>query len=383
MTDSPAHPFLARPAEGPVVADGAMGTMLYARGVPFDHCFDAVNLTGPELVSGIHQAYLEAGAELLETNTFGANRLKLAVHGMAGDADAIDAAGVRLAREAASRAGRRVWVGGSIGPLGRPIAPLGAVSVEEATEVFAAQAAALAASGADLLVLETFIDLTEIAAAVAGAQRVTDLPIIAQMSFAQDGRTMLGYSPEEIVARLEELRVAVVGANCSAGPQGIVEVMERMAAVARTPLSAMPNAGLPSYVGGRLSYVASPAYMAEHARALAELGVAVIGGCCGTTPEHIAAIRDAVAGRRVIAPRQTAPAVTPSPAPSAPPAEAPGTLAQKLGRRFLVTVEVSPPRSRAPSASPICPSSPRCTSPKTGARCSGIPLRRSSRASRS
>ncbi len=337
------HPLLTRLGEGPLVADGAMGTMLYARGVPFDHCFDAVNLTGPDLVGGIHTAYLEAGAELLETNTFGANRLKLAVHGMADDADAINAAGVKIAREAGDRASRRVWVGGSIGPLGRPIAPLGAVSVDEATEVFAAQARSLAAAGADLLILETFIDLNEITAAVRGAQRAADLPIVAQMTFAQDGRTLLGYSPEEIVAHLEALGVAAIGANCSVGPQGIVEVMERMAAVARTPLSAMPNAGLPSYVGGRLSYVASPAYMAEHARALADLGVAVIGGCCGTTPEHIAAIRAVVADRRASAPRPKAQVAAP-PAPPVTVVETPGTLAQKFRGRFVVTVEVSPPR---------------------------------------
>jgi methionine synthase I (cobalamin-dependent)/5,10-methylenetetrahydrofolate reductase len=338
------HSFLDRLATGPVVADGAMGTMLYARGVSFDDCFDAVNLTRPDLVSGIHQAYLDAGAELLETNTFGANRMKLALHDLADDGDAINAAGVRRACAAAEHADRPVWIGGSIGPLGRPMAPLGAVSVEEATEVFAAQARALADAGADLLVMETFSDLNEIAAAVQGAQRVTDLPIIAQMTFTQDGRTLLGYSPEEIVARLEALGVAVIGANCSVGPQGIVEVMERMAAVARTPLAAMPNAGSPSYVGGRLSYVASPAYMAEHARALAEMGVAVIGGCCGTTPEHIAAIREAVAGRGETAARPRAPAVPTSPPPPARIDEAPGTLAQKLGRRFVVTVEVSPPR---------------------------------------
>lgn len=344
MSGHSTHPFVTRLAEGPLVVDGAMGTMLYARGVPFDHCFDAVNLTGPDLVGGIHAAYLEAGAELLETNTFGANRLKLAVHGMADDADAINAAGVKLAREAAGSAGRKVWVGGSIGPLGRPIAPLGAVSIDEATEVFAAQARSLAVSGADLLILETFIDLNEIAAAIRGAQRAADLPIVAQMTFAQDGRTLLGYSPEEIVAHLEAMGVAVIGANCSMGPQGIVEVMERMASVARTPLSAMPNAGLPSYVGGRLSYVASPAYMAEHARTLADLGVAVIGGCCGTTPEHIAAIRAALADRRGTAARPKAHVTAPSPAPPMPVVEAPGTLAQKFGGRFVVTVEVSPPR---------------------------------------
>ncbi|MGQ0550316.1 MAG: bifunctional homocysteine S-methyltransferase/methylenetetrahydrofolate reductase [Armatimonadota bacterium] len=343
MTAATDHPFHARLAEGPMLADGAMGTMLYARGVPFDQCFDATNLTDPDLVRGIHEAYVAAGAELLETNTFGANRLKLAMHGLAERADAINSAGARIAREAAHAAGRRVWVAGSVGPLGRPIAPLGSTTGEEAEEVFAEQARALAGAGADLLILETFIDLNELEAAVRAAQRATDLPIIAQMTFNPDGRTVLGYAPEEIVERLEHLRVAVIGANCSVGPYAIVEVLERMAAASRTPLSAMPNAGLPTYAGGRFAYVASPVYMAEHARALAELGLAVIGGCCGTTPEHIAAMREAIAGRTraTLPPRVAVPRPVPAAAPSVEP---PGSLAQKLGKRFVMTVEVTPPR---------------------------------------
>ncbi|MGQ0568787.1 MAG: bifunctional homocysteine S-methyltransferase/methylenetetrahydrofolate reductase [Armatimonadota bacterium] len=344
MTESRSGPFLRRLAEAPVVADGAMGTMLYAKGVPFDQCLDGVNLTRPELVGGIHQAYLHAGADMLETNTFGANRLKLAAHGLAASVGIINAAGVRLAREAVQHAGRPVWIAGSIGPLGRQMAPLGALTEAEAIEAFTEQARALAEAGADLLILETFIDLRELTAGVRGVQEATGLPIIAQMTFAPDGRTLLGYTPEEIVARLESLGVTVIGANCSVGPQGIVEVLERMAAVSHTPLSAMPNAGLPAYVAGRVAYVASPAYMAEHAAGLVELGVAVVGGCCGTTPEHIAAMRAAVAGRRAAAARPKAPAAAATPPPPAPTMESPGTFTQKLGRSFVVTVEVSPPR---------------------------------------
>ncbi len=339
-----AHPFLARLAERPVLADGAMGTMLYARGVPFDQCFDTANLSDPEIVQGVHQAYLDAGAELLETNTFGANRLKLATHGFGERAAEINVAGVTLARHAARNAGRAIWVAGSIGPLGRPMAPLGAISSEEATEVFSEQARALASSGADLLLFETFTDLNELIAALRGAQRVTDVPIIAEMTFTPDGRTLLGYAPEEIVERLEALGVAVIGANCSVGPAGIVEVVERMLAVSKTPLSAMPNAGLPQYAGGRFVYVASPAYMAEHARLLAEMGVAVIGGCCGTTPEHTAAMARAIANRGAAPPRARRPTAPSSPSPAAPLTEPSSTLAQKLGTRFVITVEVSPPR---------------------------------------
>lgn len=337
------HPFLARIAERPLVADGAMGTMLYARGVPFDQCFEAANLHRPELVREIHLAYLDAGAELLETNTFGANCLKLAVHGMAGQVAALNAAGVRLAREAVEQAGRPAWVAGSIGPLGRQMAPLGAATEAEASEVFAEQAGALVGAGVDLIILETFLDLNEMVAAVRAVQRVTDLPIIAQMTFVQDARTLLGHTPEEVVARLEPMGVAVIGANCSVGPHGMLDVLERMAAVSRSPLSAMPNAGLPAYIGGRFAYMASPGYVAEHAVTLVELGVAIVGGCCGTTPEHTSAMSAAVAGHRTGAPRRRAPAVVAPPPPPPPAMQPPGTFAQKLGRQFVITAEVSPP----------------------------------------
>ncbi|MDR7420525.1 MAG: bifunctional homocysteine S-methyltransferase/methylenetetrahydrofolate reductase [Armatimonadota bacterium] len=338
------HPFLARLADRPLVADGAMGTMLYARGVPYDHCFEAQNLNRPDLVRAIHVAYLEAGAEMLETNTFGANRLKLTGHGLDDEVGTVNAAGVRLAREAIAQADRPAWVAGSIGPLGRQMAPIGSLPEAEAVAVFAEQARALAEAGADLIVLETFSDLNEIAAAVRAVQQVTGVPVIAQMTFAQDGRTLLGYTPEEVVARLEPLGVAVIGANCSVGPQGIVDVLERMAAISRVPLSAMPNAGLPAYVGGRFAYVSSPGYMAEHAAALVAAGVTIVGGCCGTTPEHIAAMHVAVAGLRSVGVRVKAPVMPAPPPVPAVAAEPAGSLAQKLGRRFVITVEVSPPR---------------------------------------
>jgi homocysteine S-methyltransferase len=339
------HPFFDRLEERPLVADGAMGTLLYARGVPFDFPSEAANLHRPDLVRDIHLAYLDAGAELVETNTFGANRMKLAAHGLEREVASINAAGVRLAQEAIARTGRQAWIAGSVGPLGRRIAPLGATSESDAEEVFAEQARALVDAGAQVIILETFFDLDEIAAAVRAVQRVADVPIIAQMTFAQDGRTLLGYTPEEVVARLESLRVGVIGANCSVGPHGMLDVLERMATAARTPLSAMPNAGLPAYIGGRFAYMASPAYVAEHAVTLIDMGVTIVGGCCGTTPEHIAAISAAVAGRRRGAPRRPlvprrAAAPPPPPAPALAP---PGTLAQKLGQRFVITVEVSPP----------------------------------------
>ncbi|HET6947023.1 MAG TPA: homocysteine S-methyltransferase family protein, partial [bacterium] len=353
------HAFLSRLEQGVLLADGAMGTQLYARGVPFDQCFDELNLTAPELVRGIHLDYLESGAELIETNTFGANRFKLTGHGLADRLEEINRAGARVAREAVDVTGRAVFVAGSMGPIGRPMAPLGALTPEEVRETFAEQAGALAAGGVDVLILETFTDLAELVEAVRGVRSVASLPLIAQMTFTQEGKTLLGHGPREIVEALERLGVEVVGANCSVGSQGILEVMAQMAAASRTVrLSAMPNAGFPSYVGGRYIYVSTPEYMAGHALRLAALGVRVIGGCCGTTPEHIAEIRDLLretAGSAVVgsagdvkesakpsAWALSATVVEPEPAAIRPPA--PSSLGQKLGRSFVVTVEINPPK---------------------------------------
>ncbi|MDR7553854.1 MAG: bifunctional homocysteine S-methyltransferase/methylenetetrahydrofolate reductase [Armatimonadota bacterium] len=350
MVGGDVHAFLVRLNQGVLLADGAMGTQLYARGVPFDQCFDELNLTAPELVRGIHLDYLASGAELIETNTFGANRFKLAGHGLADRLEEINRAGAALARDAAAAVGRRVFVAGSMGPIGRPMAPLGTVSPEEVREAYGEQARALVAGGADVLILETFTDLAELLEALRGAREAAGVPIIAQMTFTQDGRTLLGHGPREIVQALERAGAEVVGANCSVGPQGVLEVMEQMAAAVRSAyLSAMPNAGFPSYVGGRYIYVSTPEYMAAHAVRLVALGVRIVGGCCGTTPEHIARMRDALQHPQVSSEAKTgsrwalgAPVVEPEPV-AAPPGT-PSALGQKLGRTFVVTVEVHPPR---------------------------------------
>ncbi len=339
------HPFMVRLERGPLLADGAMGTMLYARGVPFDQCFDALNLMDPDLVKGIHRDYIASGAELIETNTFGANRFKLAAHNLGEKVEEINRAGATVARHAVESSKRQLFVAGSMGPSARPMAPLGTVTPEEVRQAFAEQAAALVAGGADVLILETFTDLAELLEAVRGVQQATAVPLIAQMTFTQEGKTLLGHAPREIVQGLEAAGADVVGANCSVGPQGILDVMAQMAkVVTRAKLSAMANAGFPAYVGGRYIYFSTPAYMAEHARRLIALGVRMIGGCCGTTPEHIAAMATAL--REPI--RETSwPAVVtsaaPEPEPLARPA-APTTLAQKLGKTFVITVEVDPPR---------------------------------------
>ncbi|KRT77070.1 MAG: bifunctional homocysteine S-methyltransferase/5 [Armatimonadetes bacterium CSP1-3] len=336
--------FQARLDRGPLLADGAMGTMLYARGVPFDQCFDALNVDRPDLVTAIHGEYIAAGAELIETNTFGANRFKLSLHGLEDRVRATNVAGAAAARAAREASGRWVWIAGSIGPIGRPLAPLGTVKAGEARQAFAAQAKALAEGGVDLLIFETFSDLHELTEGVAAAKEVTGLPIIAQMTFTHEGKTLLGHTPAEIVARLEELGVAVIGANCSVGSQGVLEVMEQMVLVSRTPLSAMPNAGFPAYVSGRIIYFSAPQYMADYARQMVELGVTVVGGCCGTTPEHIQAMREVLRTVESPPPPRLRPRVTvPAPPPVARPSP-PTALAARLGRRFVLTVEVLPPR---------------------------------------
>ncbi|MBI4279060.1 MAG: bifunctional homocysteine S-methyltransferase/methylenetetrahydrofolate reductase [Armatimonadetes bacterium] len=368
MPNAPVHPhtFVERLTAGPLLGDGAMGTMLYACGVPFDHCFDALNLSAPDLPRGIHVDYLRAGAELIETNTFGANRFKLGAHGLQDQVREMNVAGVAAAREACAEVGVRAWVAGSMGPIGRPMVPLGAVTSEEVREAFHEQAAALAEGGADLLILETFSDLNELREAILGAREAAALPIAAEMTFTQEGKTLLGHTPEEIVAALEALGVQALGANCSVGSQGILQVMEAMALVSHTPLVAMPNAGFPAYVGGRYIYVSTPPYMAEHARRMLERGVSIVGGCCGTTPEHIAAMapvvrdfrsrgrtRPAPAGVRTPAeaPVEGTPAggtitLTPlAPAQAATTRTGEGlTLAERLGRHFVITVEIDPPR---------------------------------------
>jgi len=340
----PDHPFLARLRQGPLVCDGAMGTLLYARGVPFDQCFDALNVTQRELVLNVHLDYLRAGAEMIETNTFGANAVRLGAHGLAERVRDFNRHGAKLAKEARDVFGRPIWIAGSVGPLGRPVAPYGRITPPEARAAFRAQIDALVEGGVDVLILETFSDLTEIQEALRAAREACDLPMIAQMTFTDDGRTRYGHSPAEVVAALEGLGADVIGANCSVGPVPMLEVVQHMAAVARTPLSAQPNAGFPTLIEGRYLYLSSPEHVAAYGRKMIAAGAVVVGGCCGTTPEHIAALARAVADLR---PDSVAPAVAERVAPqdAAPRrVDEPSELARKLGRAFVISVEVDPPK---------------------------------------
>lgn len=274
-----------------LVCDGAMGTMLYAKGVFINKSFDALNLSSPELVGEVHQEYVRAGADIVETNTFGANRIKLGSFGMADELHAINVEGVRIARGAAQD---RAYVAGAMGPLGVRIEPWGKTGVDEARGLFEEQARALAEGGVDLFVLETFRDLNEIGAAIDAVRCVSDLPIVAQMTTEEDGNTLDGTPPERFAPELERRGATVVGVNCAVGPAPMLETIERMAAVTRRELSAQPNAGRPRDVEGRNIYLCSPEYMASYARRFILHNVRIVGGCCGTTPEHIRQIKAAV-----------------------------------------------------------------------------------------
>jgi methionine synthase I (cobalamin-dependent)/5,10-methylenetetrahydrofolate reductase len=344
---APVKTFLERLAEGVVVCDGAMGTMLYARGVFVNRCFDELNLSSPALVRSVHEEYLEAGADLLETNTFGAQRFKLGPHGFDRQVRKINHEGARLAREAAQG---RALVAGSIGPLGKPLEPVGNVTFDDAVEAYREQAEGLAEGGVDVFAVETMPSLDQARAAVTAIRAVSALPVMVSMTFTEEGTTFYGDKPEDVVRTLEDWDVAVVGANCSQGPQPMLETIQRMAGMARRlKLSAMPNAGAPAMVDGRYVYLCTPEYMASYARRFIAAGVTVVGGCCGTTPAHI---RNLVRSVRMVQPaRQVATVVEPVVArETLPPVprEEKSPLARKLGKTFVVSVELDPPKGADP-----------------------------------
>jgi len=341
-----------------LVCDGAMGTMLYAKGVFINKSFDALNVTQPDLVAEVHQEYVRAGADIVETNTFGANRIKLGSFGLADRLHAINQQGARIARHAADD---RAYVAGAIGPLGIRIEPWGKTGVDEAREYFREQAQALVDGGVDLFILETFRDLNEIGAAIEAVKSVCDLPIVAQMTTEEDGNTLDGTPPERFAPELEKRGATIVGVNCAVGPAPMLDTIERIAAVTPLKLSAQPNAGKPRDVEGRNIYLCSPEYMASYARRFILHNVRLVGGCCGTTPDHIRQIKIAVRGlapavvRATEAPAEharvsgaagrTASAATA--AITAPPVarEQKSRLANAMAKgTFVVAVELAPPR---------------------------------------
>ena len=273
-----------------------MGTVLYARGVLINRCYDELNLSDPGLILSIHEEYLQAGAEILESNTFGANRFRLGRHGLANHVNEINAAGVRIARQAAERLKEKqageAWVAGAVGPLGVRLEPLGKTGLDEARAAFAEQIAALAAAGVDLLSIETMPALNEAREALAAARETApDLPVLVMVTVDDDGNCLDGSSPAHAAALLTEWGAGAIGVNCSTGPTTVLTAIEAMRAATTLPLAAMPNAGMPRAIEGRNIYLCSPEYMASFARKAIQAGVQIVGGCCGTTPNHIRAMR--------------------------------------------------------------------------------------------
>jgi homocysteine S-methyltransferase len=329
--------------------DGAMGTMLYAKGVFINKCYDELNLRNPEIVAEVHKQYVRAGAEIIETNTYGANRVKLRSFGIEDELRAINERGAALAREAA---GNGVYVAGAIGPLGIRIEPYGPTALDEAREYFREQAAALRDAGVDLFVLETMSNIAEIEQGILAIRDICSLPIVAQMTIGNDGQTIYGDRPRTIAQRLDLAGADVIGLNCSVGPDVMLDAIEEITAVTAKKISAQPNAGLPREVNGRQMYMASPDYMAKYAKRLIHKGVKFLGGCCGTTPEHIKVMADAV---RPLSPRRSFvvverdASIKGSEAKESIPLAARSHWGKKIAAgEFVTTIEITPPKGPNP-----------------------------------
>jgi methionine synthase I (cobalamin-dependent)/5,10-methylenetetrahydrofolate reductase len=329
--------------------DGAMGTMLYAKGVFINKCYDELNLRNPEIVLEVHKQYVRAGAEIIETNTYGANRIKLRSFGIEDELRAINERGAALAREAA---GDAVFVAGAIGPLGIRIEPYGPTSLGEAREYFREQATALRDAGVDLFVLETMSNIAEIEQGILAIRDVCSLPVVAQMTIGNDGRTIYGDVPRTIAQRLDLAGADVIGLNCSVGPDVMLDAIEEITAVTAKKISAQPNAGLPREVNGRQMYMASPDYMAKYAKRLIHKGVKFLGGCCGTTPEHIKIMADAV---RPLSPRRSFVVVEReadakhSDSKESVPMAARSNWGKRIAAgEFVTTIEITPPKGPNP-----------------------------------
>lgn len=348
-----ANDLLTRLKQGPVLCDGAMGTLLYAKGVFINKCYDELNLTQPDLIRGIHQEYMNAGAEIIETNTFGGNSFRLTRHGLADKVDEVNRKGAELAREAADafnlKKAANVLVAGSIGPLGLRIEPLGKTSREETRASFRDQITALVAGGVDILMLETFGYLEELHQAILAAREVApEKLLVAQVTIDEDGNCLDGASPETFTAKLHEWGPDVIGCNCSVGPVAMLEAIERIRRLTDKPLAAQPNAGIPRSIEGRNIYLCSPEYMASYARKFVNAGVNLVGGCCGTTPEHIKSMKSALrmadakgkpGGFRVITEAKRESSITP------PPLAQRSNLGKKLAAgEFVTLVEIVPPK---------------------------------------
>ena len=338
-------------ADGRVhVVDGAMGTMLYDKGIFVNTCFDELVVRAPDVVSAVHAAYADAGAEVIETNTFGANPLKLAQYGLSGDVESLNAAAASLARRAA---GPHCAIVGAIGPLGVRLEPFGALGRDEAEAAFGRQVDGLIAGGVDGFCLETFSDVDELETALRAVRSRSDLAVMTQVTVGPDGRTAYGTAPEAFGPALEAAGADIIGVNCSIGPQLVLEAIERLVRVVHVPVSAQPNAGLPRDVADRKIYMASPEYMAEYARRMVEAGARFVGGCCGTTPAHIKAIRSFVRSAQPVVPARRTPQARANDVAQGV-AEVPLAERSRFGAKlaageWITTVEVVPPRGVDPA----------------------------------
>jgi homocysteine S-methyltransferase len=338
-------------ADRPVLADGAMGTVLYARGVLINRCYDELNLSDPNLIRSVHEEYLQAGAEILETNTFGGNRFRLTRHGLGAKVEEINAAGVRLARQAVEnlkdKQAGEAWVAGSVGPLGVRLEPLGKTGLDEARAAFAEQIGVLAANGVDLLIVETMPALNEAREALEAAKAVApNLPVLVMVTVDDESECLDGSSPAQAAALLTEWGAGAIGVNCSTGPVTVLTAIEAMRAATTLPLAAMPNAGMPRAVEGRNIYLCSPEYMASFARKAIAAGVQIVGGCCGTTPNHTRAMRAAIRAldeTTHVVGGGTAPALS-TETPPAPLAQRSRIGSLIAGGEFATLVEIVPPK---------------------------------------
>lgn len=335
-----------------IICDGAMGTVLYERGVPYEHPYAYANLTQPDLVKQIHQEYVEAGARILEANTYGANRIRLAFSELGDRVNEINRLGAQLAREAS---GGKALVAGAIGPVGKPLKPVGLVEPDEAKEAFKEQALALLEGGVDLIIIETFSDLDELKLAYDAVKELSDLPIILQKTFIEDGETLAGGLPQRVGDTMLSWGATLIGANCTVGPQRMLQIIQSMAQSGRGKICAIPTAGLPQLVAGRIVYNASTEYFARYGSRLAEAGANIIGGCCGTTPEHIRALVEALKDFKPslrkaesVEVAEVAEVVEVIEAPKLEKAEPSkvqlSQFAQKLGKKYIITVELDLPR---------------------------------------
>jgi methionine synthase / methylenetetrahydrofolate reductase(NADPH) len=347
-----ANRFLERLKKEAMLCDGAMGTLLYMRGISYQRSFDEQNISNPKVVLDAHRDYIKSGAEIIETNTFGANTVRLKNFGLEDKVEEINIKGVKIAREAREIEGKEVFIAGSMGPLGKLLAPWGEHTEKEAMDAFGEQAEALLEGGVDLFILETFSDIAEIKSAILAIRNVTKHPIIASMTFGEDGKTLMGHSAEDVAGALGKMEVEVIGANCSVGPQNMLDVARRLCRATDKMIAIQPNAGLPRFVDGRFVYLSSPEYFAEYAREYLKVGTNIIGGCCGTTPVYTLVMS------RMLKNYRSNPTVTENSSISIEPIkeEKPAPLngdktsdfAKKLGKKFLISVEVDPPRGINP-----------------------------------